>query len=109
MLTLKDADDFFAAHLLKDEFSAFPDEKRLAAVQTASRDIAAMLNMEALPEPVSGVIRCAVFEQAAYLLLNPNILAGNTTDENVNHISPRARAWFTPEPELPAVCPLLRG
>ncbi len=109
MLTLQDADDFFATHLLKEDFSAFSAEKRLAAVQTAARDIAAMLNMETLPEPVTGVIRNAVFEQAAYLLLNPNILAGNTSFDDVNHISPRARAWFAPEHFVPATCPVLRG
>lgn len=109
MLTLQDADDFFATHLLKEDFSAFPDEKRLAAVQTAARDIAAMLNMETLPEPLPGAVRNAVFEQAAYLLLNPNILAGNTSDNNVNHISPRARAWFVPEHFVPVTCPVLRG
>ena len=109
MLTLKDADDFFATHLLKEDFSAFPTEKSLAAVQTAARDIAAMLNMDILPEPITGIIRNAVFEQAAYLLLNPNILAGNTSDDHVNHISPRARAYFAPEHNLPATCPLLRG
>lgn len=109
MLTLQDADDFFATHLLKEDFSAFPAEKRLAAVQTATRDIAAMLNMGTLPEPIPGTIRNAVFEQAAYLLLNPNILAGNTSGNDVNHISPRARAWFAPEHNIPVSCPVLRG
>ena len=28
---------------------------------------------------------------------------------DVNHISPRARAWFAPEHNIPVTCPVLRG
>ena len=109
MLTLNDADEFFAAHLLHETIAVFPDAKRMAAVQTAARDIAAACGFSELPETLPEHIRNAVFEQAAYLLLNPQVFTGNGDEAAENVISPRARAMLVPEnPEFPR-CTLRRG
>lgn len=107
MFTLQDADRFFAEHLLHEKISEFSDEKKLAAVQTAARDIAAALEVETLPEILPENIRSAVFEQAAFLLFNPRIFTGNPDNEPFNTIAPRARMMLPEKNHLR--CTLQRG
>ena len=106
MLTLQEANDFFANHLSNESFSKFPAEKQLAAIRTAACDIAAATGVPELPEKLPVNLRNAVFEQAVFLLLNPHIVTGNTDADSTLVLSPRAKAWLPP---APAVCPLLRG
>ena len=106
MLTLQEANDYFANHLSNESFSKFPPEKQLAAIHTAAGDIAVATGIPELPENLPVNLRNAVFEQAVFLLLNPHLTTGNTDGDSTLVLSPRAKAWLPP---APAVCPLLRG
>lgn len=94
MPNLMDADDFFSNHLLKEKYFEFPDALRSAAVATAAMDITAVLKIDALPEPAPEMLKCAIFEQAIYLLLNPNMLAGDTENRNSGIVAPRAQPFL---------------
>ena len=94
MPTLKDADEFFSGHLLKEKYFAFSDSERSAAVTTASSDINAVIKSKADPGNYPDIINTAIFEQAIYLLLNPHILSGAIEAEKAEIISPRAQILF---------------
>lgn len=94
MPNLQQADEYFAAHLLKERLFEFSDEQRRAAVSAAALDITAALKLETFPAEPAALILSAVFEQAIYLLLNPHIVAGSTDAEKQDIISPRAKAML---------------
>ena len=99
MPTLKDADEFFSSHLLKEKYFNFSDAERSSAVATAGMDINAVRNSGDIPQEYQDNFDAAIFEQAIYLLLNPHILSGTTDAENASIISPRAKMLLSGIPE----------
>lgn len=111
MLNLQRSDEFFSTHLLKEQYFAFSDEQRKAAVAAAARDITAILQLEHFPEDPGELLLASVFEQAIYLLLNPHINAGSTDAKKQDIISPRAMTLLhrETEPEIARILTLKRG
>lgn len=66
MITLTDADAFFANHLDGAKWQALDEATRSAALQTAARDVAARLGRESI-DPARIFQSYAVCEQALFL------------------------------------------
>ena len=90
MLTLSEADSFFLTHPLQKNIANFTEDERNAALVTAHTDISAAMDWAEFPEEPGELLAAAVFEQMAYLLLNPHIISGNTDASGKSMIAPRA-------------------
>lgn len=94
MLTVTDGDLFFSEHPLNKCYLKFPAEQRGSAIVTAERDVAAALGKEALDDTSDSRVTAAVFEQAIFLLLNPEYLTGHSCEtlKEFSYLAPRAYA-----------------
>ena len=90
MLTLSEADSFFLTHPLQKNIANFTEDERNAALITAHTDITAEMGWTEFPEEPGELLAAAIFEQMAYLLLNPHIISGNTDASGKSMIAPRA-------------------
>ena len=80
MLTYSEIETVLQLHPLKEQFFKYTADERAGAFAVAERDVHAALDNVTIRDEWREQFRAAVAEQALFLLLNPEYLAGEKNE-----------------------------